>query len=506
MNTNAFENLKKKVFCHFCERDSTKKTHILCRECENVNMCLSCFVQKKSNQVHEPTHRYSVIERLDFSLKSKDWSAFEELLLLDAVEKFGYGNWTEIQKYIGGKTREEIEAHFAKFYPLLTKKNSKEEKNMEKNLKKVKWSSVVFSEVKKVNGGKETSNLYTNKTLIKTGKGELMRKESSEFGPKISRLKSPSRVNPILRNLHFGLNENKPVIIEPFKSLFERIMQEHPDILLKLKESKNGERVKQLPVPESRNLLGYMHLRNEFEVEYNNDAELYIADLEFKNDDSAEDIKIKYSVLEIYNARLEERLMRKKFVVDHNLLNLEELFLNDKQMSPEERLFRNLAKSQLPFLTKKAFEDLIKCFASRKKFEKYKQQLIKFKNSDLRKGKFGIVDQNAHKSDEGSGLGGCSRRMGGGAQKPIFDNEELEMSVFEEEKRLCVETKIDFDSYLMMKEFLIRKACLHGGLNKGLIMESSMFERKVLGKVYDFMVEKNLIGDLEQGMEKNLGM
>lgn len=50
-----------------------------------------------------------------------------------------------------------------------------------------------------------------------------------------------------------------------------------------------------------------MPLRREFDVEYDNEAELLLAEMEFLDDDTEEEIKIKDNILEIYNKRLEER-------------------------------------------------------------------------------------------------------------------------------------------------------------------------------------------------------
>lgn len=48
-------------------------------------------------------------------------------------------------------------------------------------------------------------------------------------------------------------------------------------------------------------ILGYAPLREEFEVEYDNEAELFLADMEFSPEDSKEEIQIKENILEIYN-------------------------------------------------------------------------------------------------------------------------------------------------------------------------------------------------------------
>jgi transcriptional adapter 2-alpha len=65
-----------------------------------------------------------------------------------------------------------------------------------------------------------------------------------------------------------------------------------------------------------------MPLRGDFDIEYDNDAELLLAEMEFNDDDKESELKMKYKLLEIYNARLDERIKRKKFVIERGLLDL----------------------------------------------------------------------------------------------------------------------------------------------------------------------------------------
>lgn len=48
-------------------------------------------------------------------------------------------------------------------------------------------------------------------------------------------------------------------------------------------------------------ILGYAPLREEFEVEYDNEAELFLADMEFSAEDTKEEVQIKENILDIYN-------------------------------------------------------------------------------------------------------------------------------------------------------------------------------------------------------------
>jgi len=48
-----------------------------------------------------------------------------------------------------------------------------------------------------------------------------------------------------------------------------------------------------------------MPKRRDFEHEYDNDAELILAEMEFNDDDSENILNMKYEIIEIYNMRLD---------------------------------------------------------------------------------------------------------------------------------------------------------------------------------------------------------
>lgn len=68
----------------------------------------------------------------------------------------------------------------------------------------------------------------------------------------------------------------------------------------------------QTTVTSASEILGYWPKREEFDIEFLNDAELEIAELEFLDDDTESERNLKLNVLKIYNAQLEEREKRKK--------------------------------------------------------------------------------------------------------------------------------------------------------------------------------------------------
>ena len=68
-----------------------------------------------------------------------------------------------------------------------------------------------------------------------------------------------------------------------------------------------------------------MPKRGDFEQEYDMDADLLLADMEFFDDDTEQDTQLKNDVIELYNARLDERIKRKKFVIERGLLDFKKI-------------------------------------------------------------------------------------------------------------------------------------------------------------------------------------
>jgi hypothetical protein len=57
-----------------------------------------------------------VIDCLDRSVFTKDWTALDELKLLDGIDKFGLGNWKLISDSIGKKSARACDEHYWDHY------------------------------------------------------------------------------------------------------------------------------------------------------------------------------------------------------------------------------------------------------------------------------------------------------------------------------------------------------------------------------------------------------
>ena len=130
-------------------------------------------------------------------------------------------------------------------------------------------------------------------------------------------------------------------------------------------------------------MLGYLPKRGDFEQEYDMDAELLLADMEFFEDDTPQNIELKNSVIELYNARLDERIRRKKFVIERGLLDLKKVQKFERKKSKEEREIINQMKIFARFNTKEDHERLVESMMKERLLRETIQQLKYFKSKGL---------------------------------------------------------------------------------------------------------------------------
>ena len=69
---------------------------------------------------------------------------------------------------------------------------------------------------------------------------------------------------------------------------------------------------------------------------------------------------MKNSVIELYNARLDERIRRKKFVIERGLLDLKRVQKYERKKSKEERDIINSMKGFARYSTQEEHQKLVK--------------------------------------------------------------------------------------------------------------------------------------------------
>jgi hypothetical protein len=120
------ESLLGPPICSLCERNITKSVKIVCAECNDVEkdyaaknelvMCLECLRVGKTTAdfpEHKADHAYYVYDSLQYPLFCNEWSAYEEIRLIQGIMKCGLGNWQDIsEQFVKGQTPKECETHY----------------------------------------------------------------------------------------------------------------------------------------------------------------------------------------------------------------------------------------------------------------------------------------------------------------------------------------------------------------------------------------------------------
>lgn len=330
----------KSKFCLNCQKELTRNIRVTCVECLSpttqrplVELCIECFAVGIELGDHKRSHKYTVSDCLAYpvvresreyvqsiressiasataavvtqttpqkdggaqqqpqqaaaaavALLASDWTADEELLLLEGIEMFGMGNWKDIAEHVGTKAEKKCEAHYMGAYL-------------------------------------STSDLMPR---FLDDPEELHHDANEEKKPAVAAAMAQSPPAP---GAHLT-NGSTPLAPSPAKN------------------------------PGSE-LAGYMPLRGDFDVEYDNEAELILADMEFADDDHPTERELKLKVIEIYNAKLDERERRKRFVIERGLLDYKRHQQSERRRPKDERELIAQMRPFARYQTPKEHEDFI---------------------------------------------------------------------------------------------------------------------------------------------------
>ena len=70
--------------CEICNKEISRSVMILCKEC-GILLCLPCLKSGKETDKHHCNDDYFVLDSLQYSVLSPDWTTREELMLMKGV-------------------------------------------------------------------------------------------------------------------------------------------------------------------------------------------------------------------------------------------------------------------------------------------------------------------------------------------------------------------------------------------------------------------------------------
>ncbi|WOL07682.1 transcriptional adapter ADA2 isoform X2 [Canna indica] len=529
------EGKKALYHCNYCNKDISGKIRIKCTKCPDFDLCVECFSVGAEVTPHKSNHAYRVMDNLSFPLICPDWNADEEILLLEGIEMYGLGNWAEVAEHVGTKSKAQCIDHYTTSYlnspcyplPDMSRVNGKNRKEL-----------LAMAKVQ-VDGKKGASLL-----------GDATPKEESPFSParvKVEDL-SEGSVNRSPSNLATGASKMASNTGQ-FKDNSEgpKVEDSYMDRTIGVKKPKHsGEEGP--TITES----GYNYKRQEFDPEYDNDAEQALADMEFKENDSETERELKLRVLHIYLSRLDERKRRKEFILERNLIYPNPL---EKELSNEDREIYNRLKVFMRFLSQEEHEELVKIVIEERKIRRRIQELqecraagcrtlaeAKAYTEQKRKKELEVsaqhskeisqvlsggklvqkasrplnrekgendgsprnsVDDHKIKGNTGldSGSKDSSSTTGGQVPSKLFDEWDITglpgtELLNEAEKDLCCQNRLLPTHYLKMQEMLVQEICKGNIVNKSDAHGLFKVDPTKVDRVYDIV--KNKLGQQEE--------
>ncbi|KAL5769329.1 hypothetical protein ACOSQ2_016112 [Xanthoceras sorbifolium] len=462
--------------CNYCYKDITGKVRIKCAVCPDFDLCAECFSVGAEVHPHKSNHPYRVMDNLAFPLLCPDWNADEEILLLEGIDMYGF-HWEEVVKHVGTKTKEQCIDHYTNVY-----------------LKSPVFPLPDMSHV----AGKDRKDLLAEDKKGASMFAGLSLKEKTEEPHKGGQ---PSGVNADPQQQRSSKGKKKVSSKAEGPSLAERS--------------------------------GYNSKRHEFDQEYDNDAEQMLADIEFKDTDTADERELKLRMIRIYTKRVEERKRRKDFVIERNLLNPNPF---EKDLSAEERALCRQYDAFMRFHSKKDHEELLRTVISEHRTLKRIQQLKEARAAGCRtsaeadrylelkrrreaeeasrKAKESAQVRPSSSHDQQQQQGGSNVFMASGrpaaatrqqaAAAASSSSSSSHLNDFdimrfhevrllsEAEKRLCAELRLPPPFYLKMQEVISRGVFSGKVTKKADAHRFFKIDPTIVDKVYDMLVKKGL--------------
>ena len=317
-----------KVQCSFCSKNITNSIKIILEPFPKIQnlplkkyslpfelICLKCLLDKLKNNSHEikslnyfndsNPHQYThyrIISKMEEPIFTSDWSFGDEIKLLGALQRLGIGNWEEISKIVG-KGIFECESHYHTFYY----------KKVDDYIPKIPINS----------------NNNLNNKIYKNEMKKNKEKENttlSQIGTELGYIPFSSDNSQSGMSININRNNTK---------------------------SEHSSNINQ----NACNTLGYWPKRNEFDVEFKNDAEIELMEIEFNENDSPNIYDTYEKILKNYNIILKKREERKDFVIKKNLFDVKKQVMLEKKLSREDREIYQSVKQNIKYLTNEEFND-----------------------------------------------------------------------------------------------------------------------------------------------------
>lgn len=490
--------------CNYCNKDITGRIRIKCGVCSDFDLCIECFSVGAEVHPHKSGHRYRVMDILSFPLICPEWNADEEMLLLEGIEMYGMCNWAEVAEHVGTKTKEACIEHYRNAY--------------------LNSPHFPIPDMTHVVGKNRNELLAMAKGHFDDKRGELQLKEESLFSPSRVKVEDSYKSGPSGRLPSTSLAENFSGAKVKASNMAH--IKDQGD-LLKMEDHMSGRsfggnkpKSAKIEAPSLPDSGGYNAKRQEFDPEYDNDAEQLLADMEFKETDTEEEHDLKLRVLRIYSKRLDERKRRKDFILDRNILHPSPF---RKELSQEEKDLCRRYDIFMRFHSKEEHEELLKTVVSEYRILKRIQELKEARAAGCRSSTEAdrYLEQKRREAEDGASLKE-SYQAGPSSQESLSvpvssdsfgtysntpsavqaNSTQTDMDIVsfsaanclsEFEKQLCREIRLAPPDFLKLQAEMTIQFMIGNLSNKSDAYSFFQVDRTKIDRVYDLLLKKGLV-------------
>ena len=137
--------------------------------------------------------------------------------------------------------------------------------------------------------------------------------------------------------------------------------------------------------------LGYMPLRDEYDIEYDQDAETLISGLSLNYDEEDVEIELKRAHVDMYVRKLRERQRRKNIAQDYNLVpaflgkDKKEEWAARRKVTKEEKELRLKLRPLYQLMSCKEFDDLFDTMYKEKRLRAKIRELQRYRHNGITK-------------------------------------------------------------------------------------------------------------------------
>lgn len=313
--------------CFHCWRHlATDPAYIMCAHaaCESRIICADCFRVGAADEVpHCLDHPYRVIEQVRTPLFEPDWTANDEMRLIDALCEFGPYHWKAIAERVG-KSQEKCERHYECVY--LTGENAP-----------------IPTSFLPLHSTSQPTATPVSSTPPDVGDHSLPVSQNTQTPlenttePVVTAIPTPPPATASPAALSSAaITPNGCTSSTPNSA--PRSRQSDSDDEGDDSDSILADKV--IPDPSygnDTNIEGYMPRRSDLEIEYDDSAEDAIADIVVGDNDTEEERELKLQLLEIYDKRLTRRDQMKEFIFQRDLVHVDKVKVGDRRHTRDEK-------------------------------------------------------------------------------------------------------------------------------------------------------------------------